>query len=156
MPQRQSRTALCVRLGLFLIVVSLVGCGGNPAKVSGVVTLNGEPLSRGSVGFTPIAGGMKAVGVIQSDGNFELKTNRERGLQFGEHQATVVALEPGKVDPHGGPPIPGKHITPKRYGNTKTSGLQFNVEKGRNTIDIELSSEGLEEDNKPKSRRRRR
>lgn len=134
----------CVRLCLWIVFVTLVGCGGNPATVTGVVMMDGRPLNTGTVGFNPVSGGMKAVGIIQSDGSYELKTNRETGLQVGEYQTTVIALEPGEEVVHGGPPRPGKNITPKRYGSTSTSGLKFTVKQGSNVIDIELSSEGLE------------
>jgi hypothetical protein len=131
---------LAVMLSLFV----LVGCGGKPASVSGVVTLDGNPLERGMVGFAPTGGGMRAAGFIQSDGSYTLRTNRESGLNTGEYLVTVVSREPGEENPQGGPPMPGPYITPKHYAISSTSGLQFNVEKGRNTIDIELSSEGGE------------
>ena len=149
MPRRPRRMLACVRLCLLIILAPVVGCGGNPATVTGVVSLDGQPLNTGTVGFSPVSGGMKAVGIIQSDGRYELTTNREAGVQVGEFKVVVIALEPGEVAAHGGPPRPGKNITPKRYGSASTSGLKFNVEKGGNVIDIELSSAGLEEDANP-------
>lgn len=140
MPEARFRNLVCRRLGLLGALVILVGCGGNPATVSGVVTLDGQPLERGTVGFTPESGGMKAVGAILSDGSYELKTNRELGLQPGAYRATVVALEPGESDPQGGPPRPGKSLVPERYGSTTTSDLRFSVEKGSNQINLELTS----------------
>lgn len=129
--------------GMLLV---FVGCGGNPASVTGLVTIDGEPLQRGKVGFTPVSGGMKATGKIDSSGYYELKTNRESGLQIGDYEATVISTEPGIVEPGGGPPMPGKSLIPKRYGRTRTSELRFSVTSGANTIDIELSSEGMEQD----------
>jgi hypothetical protein len=116
-----------------------VGCGGKPASVSGVVTLDGKPLERGIVGFTPVAGGMRAAGVIESDGGYSLSTNRDAGLETGEYLVTVVAREPGARTDQG-PPIPGPYITPQRYAVEATSGLRFEVASGRNTIDIALTS----------------
>ncbi len=143
-----------VKLSTLLTLLFLVGCGGKPASVSGVVTLDGGPLERGTVGFAPTGGGMRAAGIIQSDGSYTLKTNREKGLEVGDYLVTVASREPGAEDPNGGPPMPGPYITPRHYAIAKTSGLQFNVEKGSNTINIELSSEGLEADNKSKRGRR--
>ena len=37
--------------------------------------------------------------------------------------------------------MPGKRITPRRYGNVETSKLRFQVEKGSNEINLELTSE---------------
>lgn len=136
------------------LMLAMVGCGGNPASVSGVVTLDGQSLDRGKVSFTPVSGGLKAIGVIQADGSYVLSTNRESGLQIGEYLVTVTALEPSVPDPNGGPPRPGKHITPRHYSNVNKSGLRFSVEKGSNSIDLELSSEELAEDNKRRNARR--
>lgn len=130
-----------VRLGLSLSLLFLVGCGGKPASVSGVVTLDGKPLERGMVGFAPVSGGMKATGKIQGDGSYRLSTNRESGLETGEYLATVVSREPGVENPHGGPPMPGPYITPKRYAIVKTSELRFEVRKGSNSINLELTSD---------------
>lgn len=129
------------RTALILTVLLLAGCGGKPAKVSGVVTLDGEPLTRGIVGFSPSVKGQKAVGIINSDGSYELSTNRDKGLEIGEYIATVVSRARGKLDEHGGPPLPGKYLAPKKYSNTTTSGLRFEVRKGSNSINLELTSD---------------
>ncbi len=132
-------------LGLWIVMSLfwLAGCGGKPASVSGIVTLDGKPLDKGMVGFAPVNGGMRAAGKIQSDGSYSLSTNRDAGLETGEYKVTVVSREPGIVPPQGGPPMPGPYITPRKYAIDSTSGLQFNVDRGSNTINIELSSEGL-------------
>lgn len=154
MPIKHLGVAQRVRLWGLSLCVALAGCGGNPATVTGVVTMDDKPLERGNVGFNPAAGGLKAVGSINSDGTYELSTNRESGLQTGEYKVTVVSNEPGEPDPNGGPPMPGKSLIPRRYGRTNTSELSYSVEKGSNTIDIKLTSEGLEEGNKAKKPRR--
>lgn len=134
--------------------MTVVGCGGKPATVTGVVSMDGKPLERGTVGFMPTQGGMLAAGIIQPNGSYQLKTNRDAGLDVGEYQVTVSSREPGKEDPNGGPPMPGPYITPRRYARASTSGLKYQVTKGSNEIDIDLSSEGLKEDNKPRRGRR--
>ena len=127
---------------LLLSLMLLVGCGRSPATVTGVVSMDGQPLQRGNVGFAPVSGGMKATSRIQSDGSYELSTNRDSGLQLGDYQVTVVSREPGESK-GSGPPMPGKTLIPIRYGRVKTSKLNYTVESGSNTINIELSSEGL-------------
>jgi len=122
-----------------MLLTALAGCGGKPATVSGVVTLDGKPLERGSVGFTPVAGGMRAAGVIDGDGSYTLSTNRDAGLEIGEYAVTVVSREPGPENAQG-PPMPGPYITPQHYSVESTSGLKFNVAGGSNTIDIALTS----------------
>ena len=143
-----------VNLGLLLALLFLGGCGGKPARVSGVVTLDGKPLERGMVGFAPTGGGMRAAGIIQSDGSYTLSTNRESGLETGEYLTTVVSREPGVENPQGGPPMPGPYITPRHYAIAKTSGLRFQVERGSNTIDIELSPAAKDTGRKKKRGRR--
>lgn len=121
----------------------LVGCGGKPASVSGIATLDGNPLERGMVGFAPASGGIKATGKILSDGSYTLSTNKESGLEPGEYEMTVVSREPSIENPQGGPPMPGAFITPRRYAIAKTSGLRIKVKRGSNTINLELFSEGI-------------
>lgn len=124
-----------------MLLAALAGCGGKPATVSGVVTLDGKPLERGSVGFTPVAGGMRAAGVIDGEGRYTLSTNRDAGLEIGEYAVTVVSRKPGPENAQG-PPMPGPYITPQHYAVESTSGLKFNVDGGSNTIDIALTSTG--------------
>ena len=51
---------------LLLLVTGLAGCGGKESTVSGIVTLDGQPLEHGNVAFSPTAGGMRATAIIQS------------------------------------------------------------------------------------------
>lgn len=142
----KTRFSTSTGLSLFaLVFVAQVGCGGKPASVSGTVTVDGTPLTQGSVVFAPSSGGMRASGIIQADGSYEIKTNRDAGLEVGEYDVSVVAREVVETGP-GSPPIPGKYLAPKRYGNVKTSGLHYSVEKGNNTIDIELSSDNAKDE----------
>lgn len=154
MPHRRQFKGACGWSCFLSLLITVAGCGGNPATVSGVVTMDGQPLQRGKVGFTPTSGGLQAMGQIDSDGSYELSTNLKPGLQVGEYQATVISTEPGIADPNGGPPMPGKSLIPRRYARTSTSDLNFTVERGSNVIDIELSSEGLEDNPNMKTRRR--
>lgn len=126
---------------LSVVAILLAGCGGKPSQVSGTVTLDGKPLERGTVGFTPANGGMRASGVIENDGTYTLTTNRDSGLEPGEYMVTVVSREPGPPATTG-PPAPGPYITPQHYAAEATSGLKFTVERGSNTIDLELTAAG--------------
>ena len=129
----------CLSL-MIAAAVSSVGCGGLPASVSGTVTVDGKPLEKGRVSFMPAGGGAMATGVIESDGSYELSTNRMPGLETGQYNVSVVSREMVPNE-DGGPPQQGKYLAPKKYSSPSTSGLQFNVEKGSNTYDIELTSQ---------------
>lgn len=124
-----------------LLLLTLAGCGStHDASVSGTVTLDGETLDRGTVSFHPVGEGAVAYGQIQSDGSYQVKTGRESGLLPGEYKVTVVATAPPPEpeDPMDEPV--GELLTPKRYGRTETTDLQYTVEAGSNTIDIALTS----------------
>jgi hypothetical protein len=126
------------------MLASFGGCGGRyDATLSGVVTLDGTPVPRGTVSFAPTGGGPIAYSRIGSDGSYSVQTGRDRGLPSGEYLVTVIANElpdASKLAP-GVPPPDGKPITPKWYRSTKTSGLKFNVEHGKNTYNLELTSQ---------------
>ncbi|MCA9230451.1 MAG: carboxypeptidase regulatory-like domain-containing protein [Planctomycetales bacterium] len=139
-----------------LACVVLAGCGGTyDSYVSGTVTLDGATLPRGTVAFSPQSPGAAAYGRIDSDGQYTIQTGREEGLASGHYLATVVANElPDQEGRDGGPPPAGKPITPPWYRSAKTSGLEFTVEPGSNTIDISLTSEPPADWKPPKQRRR--
>lgn len=127
-------------VGLLVSFSFLIGCGGKAASVSGKVTLDGEPVTRGTVAFTPTAGGQRATGIIDENGAYELSTNREAGLDVGSYAVSVTSRERGQVGDGGGPPMPGKYLVPQKFSDANTSGLVFDVQRGSNTIDIPLTS----------------
>ena len=132
---------------LVAVTVLQTGCGGkHGATVNGTVLLDGEPLPEdvvGTVAFFPTAGGPPATGKINDDSRYELSTGMDRSLPPGNYTVTIGANErPASArGPNGGPPPAGKAITPPRYRRSKTSGLEFTVQRGGNTIDLELSSD---------------
>lgn len=140
-----------------LVLVGLVGCGGPyDASVQGYVTLDGSPISTGAISCIPSKGGPQAYAHISDTGHYEVYTGAVQGLPSGDYQVTVVAREPSTIRSEGGgPPPPGKAITPPWYKSTKTSGLTFKVEQGSNDIDIPLTSDPPPDWKPPKKRRRR-
>jgi hypothetical protein len=135
------------RYGLAVLgtaILCAVGCGGPyDSKVSGKVTLDGTVVPTGTVAFLPVSTGPPAYGRVDSAGTYTIQTGREAGLPAGDYQVAVTANAPSQVTKtaDGGPPPPGKAITPAWYGNKDTSGLKFTVKKGSNTIDLELKSQ---------------
>jgi hypothetical protein len=126
-----------------ILSIALSGCGGAyDSAVTGLVTLDGTPVPRGTVAYSPQGGGPAAFGLIGADGTYLLRTGREEGLPAGQYSVTVAANEQANWDPSkgGGPPPPGKPITPEWYRDVATSGLSFNVEPGDQEINLELNS----------------
>lgn len=138
---RGARRALTTALALLLAVS---GCGGPyDAAVSGLVTLDGKPVPRGTVAYQPVAGGPAAYSLIHDNGTYALRTGREEGLPSGEYDVTVAANESPAVQQtaSGGPPPVGKPITPLWYRAKSTSGLRYTIESGDNEINLELTTQ---------------
>jgi hypothetical protein len=123
---------------------AIAGCGGTyESTAHGVVALDGKALPRGLVGFHPLSPGPSAYAVINDRGDYTVRTGYEEGLPPGEYQVTVAANElPATArTEQGGPPPPGKSITPTWYRSKGTSGLKFMVQPGKNEINLELKSQ---------------
>jgi hypothetical protein len=126
---------------LYLGIV--VGCSGGDfeSSVSGTVTLDGKAIGPGFLVFAPIAGDTNpANGAIQTDGSYELKTANTAGLRAGRYKVSVTVLDQPDVPPGERSYVVAKSRIPEKYNDLNTSGLEFAVEPGSNTIDIPLSS----------------
>jgi hypothetical protein len=123
-------------------LVTLASCSksSQESQVSGNVTLDGKSIGPGMTVFTPVGDGKPATGSIESDGSYTLLTGREAGLTAGTYKAMVSIRELPKNMKPGDRPPPGKLLIPEKYEQVDTSGLQYEVKPGRNTIDIEMTS----------------
>jgi hypothetical protein len=121
---------------------ALVGCGGgSESEVSGTVKLDGAPVGPGVIVFAPIDGTSNpADGAIQVDGTYFLKTSRQIGLKAGRYKASVSVLDQPEVKPGERSMVPAKLVTPEKYADASTSGLEYDVVAGDNTINIDLKS----------------
>ncbi len=142
---------------LLVGLVAFAGCDSDPSKVKteyveGVVTLNGEPLPMAQLTFNPVSSeGKAAFGASDKDGKYMLTTDGGKidgGAVTGEYVVTVekrdvppiadVSTDPDKPSP----PIAVKIaplVTPAKYKDVTTSDLKVKVEKGDNTINLELA-----------------
>lgn len=123
------------------LLVCLAGCSKTSleAEVSGVVTLDGNKIGPGMIVFAPAASqGKPATGSIENDGSYKLVTSRESGLATGAYKVAVSIREmPQNVKRGDRPPL-GKSLIPEKYQEGSTSGLEYQVKPGKNTINIEL------------------
>lgn len=124
-------------------VTSLVGCGNEfGATASGVVTLDGQPVTPGLVTFAPAdPAALPAVSDLDADGGFELTTQKKPGLTPGTYRVSVQAFEPPDVPKGQRSFEPSKPLVPEKYLQTTTSGLEYTIESGSNTINVELVSD---------------
>ena len=114
------------------------GCGVSyDATVTGTVTMNGAPLTKGTVSFHPVSDGPVATGTIQSDGSFAVKTATEEGLSPGEYKVTVVATDPPPPSTDG-EELPGVLLTAPEFGRLDATPLRFTVEPGANSFEISV------------------
>lgn len=127
---------------------AVLGCGAgyelDTAPVSGVVTVDGEPLTGGTIYFTT-GRGRGAGAKIQPDGSYELRTYRDGdGAAVGLNKVGVTAYDNMALyyqqaageSAGGGRPRP---LIPPKYFDPETSGLEFDVKAGkRNQADFDL------------------
>jgi hypothetical protein len=119
-------------------LVGLVGCGdGGPAivPVSGIVTIDGQPLTYGHIQVLP-TGWRPASSKIGSDGRFMLTTTVSGdGCAVGSHTVTILAGESISE-------TATKWHAPKKYADAKLSNLTVTITKATDDLKIELKWDG--------------
>jgi hypothetical protein len=143
MPSSSSRGLTTFRVTAVFALGALSGCGSDLGQVSGLVTLDGQPLRGGSgvtatVMFQPTAGGVPGVGVVDDEGRYEITAGSQPGIKPGEYAVTCAATQ--LIAGKDGGAASGKGLTDPKYASAATSGLQFTVQPGANEFNIELSS----------------
>jgi len=138
-----------------VLLGAISGCGNGLASVSGVVTLDNEPLKGGGdvramVYLYPEGGtGAPAVGLVNEEGEYQVSTGTQRGVLPGPYLVSISASQlVGESVP--GVPRSGRRITPARYADPRQSNLRIEVQEGSNTFDF-----ALEPDPPPSKRSRR-
>jgi hypothetical protein len=139
------------RLGLLLCggcTWVLTGCGGDAVKlvpVVGRITVDGTPLTTGSVSFRPDkakgnASPHEPAGDIDAQGNYKLYTalkadTPKAGAPPGWYKVAVISAEPGVYPPR-------KFFIDPKYGNIRTSPLSVEVTEGAapGAYDFKLST----------------
>ncbi|WP_254512784.1 hypothetical protein [Anatilimnocola floriformis] len=149
--------------GVFLFLLStlpiLIGCSDNKlAKVSGTVSVGGQPVPSGTIMFTP-SGGPAAVGEIKN-GSYTLTTSKPGdGAWIGSHRVVIQAtsigpssiVEPKSIeDELATPGAPGKRLVPgkvtwlvpEKYSQLHTTPLTAEVKRGKNDLPFDLPADG--------------
>ncbi len=124
-----------------VLTLAFVGCvdDGLPdlGDVTGVVTLDGEPLAYAQVFFNPESGaGRTAMAKTDESGHYKLLYNRSSsGAQLGPQSVTIskLAFDPQNENDSG------REVLPARY--LKPGTLTAEVKAGENVINFELTSE---------------
>jgi hypothetical protein len=130
-----------------LACCAFIGCGGEQgtAKVSGVVTLNGQPVDGAAVGFIGREGARLATAQTDASGKFTLYA------ALGKNVVTIAKASANPAPPTDAPmemPTEGEYQKmiqkvksefPARYADPKTSGLSADVVEGMPPIEFALS-----------------
>jgi hypothetical protein len=142
------RTLIGLFVGL-LNVFLLVGCSGSTGTVTGVVTVDGNPLTGATVNF------IGSDGVMVSAGTDESGRYRAENVPAGEVKVSVTAVEGDvgiqaqaedikKRGPGAPPPLAPPANTPlkskvnPKYNDPATSGLKVTV-SGNTKFDIPVT-----------------
>jgi len=119
----------------------LVGCGEESdqpdlAKVTGVVTYDGQPLESGTIVFYPAAG-RSASGEIAKGEILPLTTFKpEDGVPIGKHKVAIQSLDGDGKDMYA----KRTSLIPEKYGSPETSGLTAEIKSGEaNELKFELT-----------------
>jgi hypothetical protein len=130
------RRTLIVAATVFATVVCLPGCvGPKVVPVSGIVLIDGQPLTKGSIQVMPV-GHRAATGTIGPDGRFTLTTNEDGdGCVTGTHAARVIGNE--NVGP-----TDIRWLAPKKYASPEESDLKVTIDGPTKDLKIELTWAG--------------
>jgi hypothetical protein len=127
-----------LRISCLTFLIYLAGCGGpahpDVGRVSGVVTLDGQPLPDATVMFQPTSG-RASVATTDKTGKYSLVyLDGVPGALLGAHKVIIRTEIPGE---DGQPPI-AKEKLPKKYHDQ--TELTAEVKPQPSTINFELQS----------------
>jgi hypothetical protein len=122
----------------------VAGCASD-ARVSGTVTLDGEPVKGAQVVFARDGSG-PVVALTDDAGRYALVGNTGGGLPPGEYRVTVTkgALKDGSV-PTGEALTEArakgllKNVLPAKYAEPGTTPFRFDLAAGSRAIDLPLT-----------------
>lgn len=139
---------------LFLMCLVFSGCGGNKlTPVTGTVTLDGKPVAKATVNFSPEAGGEGgAIGETDETGKYTLRFLKGgvSGAVPGKYIVTISKMEtvdsgktePDMYDPTKKMPVMiAKNALPEKYNLFDKPVLTATIVAGKNPpVDFQLDS----------------
>ena len=129
--------------------------------VTGIVTLDGNPVEGATVTFVPAAGDRSAAGMTDASGKYALTTFEggdgagpgEYGVKIEKYAGGSAGEETGEGDEgmmsadyeaglrsEGGEGGEPKSLLPEKYSDPSSSGLKATVTEGENSFDFPLES----------------
>ncbi|WP_435021354.1 carboxypeptidase-like regulatory domain-containing protein [Tundrisphaera sp. TA3] len=124
----------------------------NLVPVSGVITLNGEPLQGAVITFLPKAWS-PGLGETDAKGEYTVTTSNRPGISPGEYKVAIsLLLSPENVPQGIGPrssmsPPPSmlnsRELLPREYTDLSASKLTARVEKAGDVFNFDVKAPGL-------------
>ena len=115
-----------------LLLLTLAGCGGKGpiAKVSGKVTVGGQPVTGAMINFISPETGVAASNNLDASGAYSI----QMGLKPGTYKVFVVPTSSADQPPMPGKPPPkaSESKVPLKYRSDATSGLTAELKEGDN------------------------
>lgn len=126
-------------VGVALLLLIISGCSGRQrperVKVSGRVLLDGQPLETGTIQVLP-ENARPSYGVLGPDGRFVLSCFDDAdGCVIGKHRVVVVADEGVDISTR-------RWLAPPKYAKPSTSGLEVEISKPTDSLEIKLTWDG--------------
>jgi hypothetical protein len=119
-----------------LVFAAILGCGpGNKARVTGRITLDGQPLDKVLVMFVPDAGPSSG-GVTDQDGRYELVSGPKHGKNVFTGRCRVYLTE--SIEDPTKPPPPSRFAA--KYLSAESSGLECELKPGPSVIDFDITN----------------
>jgi len=133
------------KLTVFVMLAALAGCGPEgreTIKVTGVVTLDGQPVADAGVMFSGPEGGSPVTTKTDASGGFTVQAVpglNNVAVSKTETSGGAPAQEDGTMPTDGGK-VEVKSLIPAKYADFRNSGLTVDVAKGMDTVRLELAS----------------
>jgi hypothetical protein len=138
----EQRVRLCMPMAWVLLpALAACGCGQSEATIRGRVTVQGKPLTTGTVLFLG-SDNRVATGSIGPDGHYVANH-----ASMGTLRVAVQSLRPAQVRaamqrPKDAPPLPGRITNlvpvPQKYQSPETSELTCTVQQKEQEYNIDL------------------
>ena len=137
----RARAMIC----LAAIALTATGCGGQNdlslVPVDGTVTYQKAPLEHGTVVFKPDQSthGPQAVGQIQPDGSFQMKTgDRDGVVDGGKFVVTVHCRQKPTPEQARDMMFIAQSLIPEKYSKEDQTPLRFEAKESDREYEIEL------------------
>lgn len=126
------------------MLAAMIGCSGSPdsgrdlpGKIKGVVTYKGAPVKNAAISFVGSSQQGAFGGPLGEDGSYKVPE-----AAVGDFQIAILPINPQTtmtMTPGGKIAAPPERADiPKKYRDTKTSGLTLNVVDGDNEFSVDM------------------